>query len=157
MEVIFILLINVFHHFTSRVFSWILNTGHRSVSCERNFIRLSFTPPPPVASSVLQHRRSTNDAVDSNHRLAVAHHLRRIKGVPTTGQSSPQPFLTPSVVLEASPAGPPRFSHPPLPSSPQRVMQLFYRTNPVLTIFHNYSPHSSCHGGGHPCRNRLRA
>jgi hypothetical protein len=32
----------------------ILNMGHRQVSCERNFIWLPFTRPPPVTPSILQ-------------------------------------------------------------------------------------------------------
>jgi hypothetical protein len=31
-------------------------------------------------------------------------------------------------------------------------MQVFYRRNPLLIIFHNNSPHSPCPGGGNPCR-----
>jgi hypothetical protein len=54
MGIISILLVSVLHHFPSGVLLGVLNVGHRPVSCERNFIRLPFTPPHCNHPSVLQ-------------------------------------------------------------------------------------------------------
>jgi hypothetical protein len=71
---------------------------------------------------------------------AAAQHLHSIKGIGSTVQSSLQPFLRPSVFLQASPAAPSKLFDPSLPSSPLRVMEPFYRPNLLLVIFDNNSP-----------------
>jgi hypothetical protein len=52
---------------------------------------------------------------DQIPRRAVSHHLGGIKGVCSPRLPSPQPFLTPSMGLQASRTAPANFSNLPLP------------------------------------------